>query len=155
MTAEKRLRTAIQNSFRNISNSDSSDIKIELVRTRSKENGDIATNVAMKLAKQLKKNPREIATSILQVLELDKNFILKSEIAGPGFINFYYNPNWIYCKLEEILKAGKELRHNKIGAGKKALVEFVSANPTGPLTIGHGRNACLGDSISNILAACG
>ncbi len=155
MTAEEYLRTAIQKSIRNISNSDSSDIKIELVRTRSKEHGDIATNVAMKLAKQLKKNPREIATSILQVLELDKNFILKSEIAGPGFINFYYNPNWIYCKLEEILKAGKEFGHNKIGAGKKALVEFVSANPTGPLTIGHGRQACLGDSISNILAACG
>ncbi len=155
MTAEQYLRTAIQESICNISNSDNSNTEIELVRTRSKEHGDIATNVAMKLAKQLKKNPREIAASILQVLELDKNFILKSEIAGPGFINFYYNPNWIYHKLEEILKAGKEFGHNKIGGGKKAQVEFVSANPTGPLTIGHGRQACLGDTIANILAACG
>jgi arginyl-tRNA synthetase len=131
------------------------DFEVEMVRTRSKEFGDIATNVAMKLASRLKRNPREIAQEIVDHLELDSRRISKVEIAGPGFINFFYNPDWIYTQLQEILEKGDSYGKNDIGRGKKAQVEFVSANPTGPLTIGHGRQAVLGDTVANILEACG
>lgn len=128
---------------------------VEFTRTRSKEHGDIATNVALKLAGKLHKKPREIAEMIQRNFKFDPTIITKSKIAGPGFINFFYNPNWIYIQLEQILNSGDRYGYNNLGNGKKAQVEFVSANPTGPLTIGHGRQAVLGDTIANILNACG
>ena len=128
---------------------------IELTRTKSKDHGDVATNVALKLAAVLKKNPRDIAVQIQQNLKINTERISKTEIAGPGFINFFYNPDWVYIQLENILAEKENFGRNRIGAGKKAQVEFVSANPTGPLTIGHGRQAVLGDTIAGILAACG
>lgn len=155
MSTEEYLRTAIGQSIQKLGLSEDDSFQIEFLRTRSKEHGDIATNVALKLAKSLKKNPREIATSIIELLEIDDNLILKAELAGPGFINFFYNPNWIYQQLQEIVTKGGLYGYNQVGAGKKAQVEFVSANPTGPLTIGHGRQACIGDTIANILTACG
>ena len=130
-------------------------LEIEMVRTKSKEHGDIATNIALKLAGKIGKNPRELAKLIIDNITIDQDLILKIEIAGPGFVNFFYNPNWIYTQLQQILKSGEKYGQNNLGAGKKAQVEFVSANPTGPLTVGHGRQAVLGDTIANILSACG
>ena len=113
--------------------------------------GDLSTNAAMLLTKQLKKNPKQIAGEILSNLELDNNTISKAEIAGPGFINFFFTPGFIADIIKDILKAEANYGKSKKYLGKKANVEFVSANPTGPLTVGHGRNAVIGDTVSNLL----
>lgn len=155
MNIEETVRKAVRDTILKLKFTDDPAFTIELVRTKSKEYGDVATNIALKLAGILKKNPREIAEQIQKNLELDNGQISKTEIAGPGFINFFYNPDWIYTQLAKILAKGEKFGHNRIGAGKKAQVEFVSANPTGPLTIGHGRQAVLGDTVANILSACG
>jgi arginyl-tRNA synthetase len=105
----------------------------------------------MLIAKKVGKNPREIAKDIVANLEIEPEFVEKVEIAGPGFINFKLSPSFYIKRIEEILKQGGNFGKLKLGEGKKANVEFVSANPTGPLTVGHGRNAVLGDTIANIL----
>lgn len=113
--------------------------------------GDYSTNVALLLSKRLKKSPKEIANEIVSNLEIDNSIVEKIDIAGPGFINFYFSPSFVPNILSQILQEnenfGKSIKHR----GKKALVEFVSANPTGPLTVGHGRNAVIGDTIANML----
>jgi arginyl-tRNA synthetase len=113
--------------------------------------GDLSSNAAMILSKKLKKNPRELAVEILANLEIDKNIISKTEIAGPGFINFYFTPSFISGIIKEINEQGDEFGKSKKYLGKRANVEFVSANPTGPLTVGHGRGAVTGDTIANML----
>ncbi len=113
--------------------------------------GDFSTNIAMIISKRLKKNPREIATSITNALSLDNNVITKTEIAGPGFINFFFAPTYVANRINEIFEAGNTFGKSLKNSGKRANVEFVSANPTGPLTVGHGRNAVCGDTISNML----
>ena len=113
--------------------------------------GDLSSNAAMILSKKLKKNPRELAAEILANLEIDKNIISKTEIAGPGFINFYFTPSFISEIIKEINEQGDEFGKSKKYSGKRANVEFVSANPTGPLTVGHGRGAVTGDTIANML----
>jgi arginyl-tRNA synthetase len=113
--------------------------------------GDLATNAAMMLTKQLKKNPREIAQEIINNLETDPAVISKIEIAGPGFINFTFTPAFVACIIKDILDKKENYGKSDKYAGKKALVEFVSANPTGPLTVGHGRNAVIGDTVANML----
>ncbi len=155
MTMEDYIRQQIRETLKRLKWVEDDSFQIDLVRTRSQEHGDIATNVAMKLAGKLGKKPREVAQQIIDNLQLDEDRISRVEIAGPGFINFFYNPNWIYQQLAIILAAGESYGLNDIGKGKRAQVEFVSANPTGPLTIGHGRQAVLGDTVANILAACG
>ena len=113
--------------------------------------GDLSSNAAMILSKRLKKNPREIAKEILENINADSNIIYKTEIAGPGFINFYFTPVYISKIIPEILENDSSYGKQNKFKGKKANVEFVSANPTGPLTVGHGRNAVVGDTIANIL----
>lgn len=117
--------------------------------------GDYSTNLAMLLTKKMGKKPRDIAQEIIDNLEYDNNIIDKIEIAGPGFINFYFNKNYL-TKIVEIISKEKDNygKSNKYN-GQKALVEFVSANPTGPLTVGHGRNAVVGDTLANILSWVG
>ncbi|MGE5860849.1 MAG: arginine--tRNA ligase [Ignavibacteria bacterium] len=113
--------------------------------------GDLSSNAALLLTKKLKKKPREIAQEIINSLEIDRQIIGKTEIAGPGFINFFFTQGYIAGITKNILDFpddyGKSEKHN----GEKANVEFVSANPTGPLTVGHGRNAVLGDTAANLL----
>jgi arginyl-tRNA synthetase len=113
--------------------------------------GDLSSNAAMILSKKLKKNPREIANEILSNLNIDKTIISKTEIAGPGFINFYFTPIFIAGIVKEINESGDDFGKSKKYFGKRANVEFVSANPTGPLTVGHGRGAVIGDTIANML----
>ena len=118
---------------------------------KNETHGDLSSNAAMLLTKQLKKNPRLIAEEIIAGLKIDDKIIYKTEIAGPGFINFFFTQTFISEIIKEILASpdtfGKSDKHK----GKKANVEFVSANPTGPLTVGHGRNAVTGDTIANML----
>ncbi|MFO7526639.1 MAG: arginine--tRNA ligase [Ignavibacteriaceae bacterium] len=118
---------------------------------KQKEHGDLSSNAAMLLSKILKKNPRQIAQQIIDALELDSQVIYKTEIAGPGFINFFFTPEYISEIVKVILEKGDQFGRNNKYKGSKANVEFVSANPTGPLTVGHGRNAVVGDTIANLL----
>lgn len=113
--------------------------------------GDLSCNVALLLSKKLKRNPRDLAKEILNNLEIDNNIIYKTDIAGPGFINFFFTPSFANEIIKEILAGGEGYGRTNKFEGKRANVEFVSANPTGPLTVGHGRNAVCGDTIANIL----
>lgn len=118
-----------------------------------KEFGDFATNFAMQSARSLKSNPKMIATAIVN--NLQSTYIDKAIIAGPGFINLYLKPQWIYDVLDNIIQTGSEygtaLAQNK----NKILLEFVSANPTGPLHVGHGRGAAFGSALANLMRAAG
>ncbi|MCF6269919.1 MAG: arginine--tRNA ligase [Melioribacteraceae bacterium] len=116
-----------------------------------KGHGDLSTNIAMLLTKVLKKKPREIANEIIENLNYDKEVIEKVEIAGPGFINFVFTPKFLSKIIIQIDKEKSEFGKSEKYIGKSANVEFVSANPTGPLTVGHGRNAIIGDTVSNLL----
>lgn len=113
--------------------------------------GDYSINAAMLLSKKLKRNPRDIAQEIISNLVYDKNIIDKIEIAGPGFINFFFAQDYIPSIIKEVLDKKDQFGRSQKYAGKKAMVEFISANPTGPLTVGHGRNAVVGDTIANLL----
>lgn len=115
------------------------------------EHGDISTNVAMLLAKELKQPPRKIAELLVQSLKDNAEDVRDIQIAGPGFINFFLKDEFFIRHLKTILNAGEQFGKIDSHTGIKANVEFVSANPTGPLTVGHGRNAVLGDTIANLL----
>lgn len=124
---------------------------IQLETPRDPEHGDMSTNVAMHLAKPLRNNPRKIAGQLVEKLELDPKLIESTGVAGPGFINFRYADQYLTNALEELIAAGGAYGKTDEKEGQKALVEFVSANPTGPLTVGHGRNAVLGDTVARLL----
>ncbi len=127
------------------------DIDITFTVPAQKEHGDYSTNAAMILAKKLKQKPQAVAAEIISNLEYDKEIIEKVVIAGPGFINFYFIPSYNTNIIKEIFEKKENFGRSKKYAGKKAMVEFVSANPTGPLTVGHGRNAVVGDTVGNML----
>tara|TARA_B100000902_G_C27297213_1_gene910690 strand:+ start:642 stop:2276 length:1635 start_codon:yes stop_codon:yes gene_type:complete len=128
------------------------DINIIIQNPRNQQDVDYATNIAMLLSKKLDKSPSNIASEIIAEIESkDDGFFDTITIAGPGFINFKINPNQYLKNLPFMIKEGSNYGRSKIGKGQKALVEFVSANPTGPLTIGHGRGAIIGEFASTIL----
>ncbi len=131
---------------------DEEDIpEIQIEKPNQPEHGDAATNIAMMLARPLKNNPRTIAEQIVDALEYEDDKITSVEIAGPGFINFRYATDYLYTELRGILGEGSRFGKSGKHEGEKILVEFVSANPTGPLTVGHGRNAVLGDTVARLL----
>jgi arginyl-tRNA synthetase len=123
-------------------------------RTRSREHGDFATNAAMLLAKPARAKPRELAEKLVAALPVNA-LVGKVDIAGPGFINFFLAPGAYHAEVRRILADGDAYGRSKTGAGKTVGVEFVSANPTGPLHVGHGRNAVLGDCLSRLFDATG
>lgn len=129
------------------------DIEIEI--PREKEHGDFSTNVAMQLARPLKKAPRIIATEIISNFDANGTYVDKVECAGPGFINFTLKCKWLYDALRLIDKKAEDYGKIDIGNGKKVMVEFVSANPTGPLHMGNARGGALGDLIASVLSAAG
>ena len=133
---------------------DSADLSILLERPKSAEHGDFATNLALVLAKPLKQNPRAIATQLIAALP-SSDFIAKTEIAGAGFINFFLNAQSQQQVVKTILSAGAHYGRNANGQKQKVQVEFVSANPTGPLHVGHGRGAAVGDCLARLLDANG
>ena len=128
--------------------------RVQIERTRDPEHGDLASNVALGLAKAAKKNPRELAGLICDALP-DAGFIAKTEIAGPGFINFFLSGASSQAVIERVLTQGAAFGTSDSGAGRKVQVEYVSANPTGPLHVGHGRGAAVGDCICRLLQATG
>jgi len=129
-------------------------VKINLERTRDARHGDFATNLAMMLAKPAKMNPRQIAEKLLAVIHQDP-VIDKIEIAGPGFINFYLHPEAQFEVVKTIHEQARLYGLSQVGQGKKVQVEFVSANPTGPLHVGHGRGAAYGSAVADLLEAAG
>jgi len=131
------------------------DADVQLERPREEAHGDLATNLALQLAKRLKRKPRDVAAEILAKLTLPPGVIEKAEIAGPGFVNFFLAERALGATLTAVLGAGERYGRSDAGAGRRANVEFVSANPTGPLHVGHGRQAALGDAIASLLEATG
>jgi len=115
------------------------------------EHGDLTTNIAMVLAKALGKKPRALAEEIVHALKLDPARVARVEIAGPGFINFWFAESYYTGSLRRVFEEGGSFGRSDIGKGKKTQVEFVSANPTGPLSVGHGRQAAIGDTLANLL----
>jgi arginyl-tRNA synthetase len=122
---------------------------------RQAEHGDFATNAALVLASQAKQSPRRLAEIIKDGISVPSNVLKKVEIAGPGFLNFFLEDAYWREVLPEILRQGENYGNCSLGAGLKVQVEFVSANPTGPLHIGHGRGAALGDALARLLTAAG
>jgi len=130
------------------------EAKVVIERPKQAQHGDYACNVAMQLAKPLKRNPRDIASALIAALPAS-SYIAKTEIAGAGFINFFLKPEAHQATVAHILALGAGYGMSDAGGKRKVQVEFVSANPTGPLHVGHGRQAALGDAIAALLEAQG
>ncbi|MDI9570886.1 MAG: arginine--tRNA ligase [Pseudomonadota bacterium] len=128
---------------------------VEVEATRDPAHGDYATNLAMILSARLKRNPRQIARTICDRLQDEESILAKVEIAGPGFINFFLREEVWKTELQRIEAMGERYGCSDAGGGRRVQVEFVSANPTGPLHIGHARGAVVGDVLANILRAAG
>jgi len=128
--------------------------KIQIDNTKDKQHGDFACNVALTLAKVARRKPRDIAQLICSHLPASAS-VTKTQIAGPGFINFFISQDATQAIIGKVLEEGEKFGRNNSGAGHKVQVEFVSANPTGPLHVGHGRGAAYGASVSNLLEASG
>ena len=122
--------------------------------TKDKAHGDYATNLALRLAKPAGKKPRELAEALIAALP-QSDAVEKVEIAGPGFLNFFAATDAAAQVVRQVLEAGNTFGRSLAGRGRKVQVEFVSANPTGPLHVGHGRGAAIGDCISRLLEATG
>ena len=128
--------------------------QIAVERTRDPLHGDFASNLALVMAKAAKANPRQLAEHIITALPAHEALV-KVELAGPGFINFFINPQAQYQIIKHIYAQGRTFGLSRLGAGKKVQVEFVSANPTGPLHVGHGRGAAYGSAVADLLEAVG
>ncbi len=122
---------------------------------REERHGDYATNIAMAMASHTEKSPRAIAETIVRCIEDEEGIIERVEVAGPGFINFFLTQDYWRYFLREADRKGERYGEGELGHGKRALVEFLSANPTGPLHIGHGRIAAFGDALANLLEKVG
>lgn len=129
--------------------------EIELEKPKDAGHGDFASNIAMRLAKPAKAAPRVIADRLIGAFCLDGSPVERAESAGPGFINFTLKPDWFYSVLELIQKEGADYGRVEIGQGKKVMVEFVSANPTGPMHVGNARGGAIGDVLASVLDFAG
>jgi arginyl-tRNA synthetase len=143
------LQELVQKALTGLSIEYNDEISIE--RSRRPEHGHFTTNIALVLSGKLRKSPVQIAQEIKKILSQGAGLIEKIEVAPPGFINFFINPAAFQKVVNKVLAEGENFGRSNIGQGRKAMVEFVSANPTGPLTVGHGRQAVLGDCIARIL----
>ncbi len=152
MTAKEYISEQLENflKFKHIE-----DLDIILQKPKDTKHGDFASNLALQAARHLKKKPADIAAEIRDYITIDEQYISKIEIAGPGFLNFFAASDNLFAQLSQILEQREQFGRSDLGKGKKAQVEFVSANPTGPLTIGHGRGAVFGDTICRLLEANG
>ncbi|MDQ2994787.1 MAG: arginine--tRNA ligase, partial [Pseudomonadota bacterium] len=125
--------------------------RVQLERARDKQYGDYASNVAMLLAKALQQNPRQVAELIVANVQRPE-WLVKVDIAGPGFINFHLADDALNPIVGKVLEQGERYGHLDIGKGKRINIEILSSNPTGPLHVGHGRNVAYGASVANVLA---
>ena len=155
---KKRLESLLQSAVSSLQQSGNLPADLTphclVERARDAQHGDFATNLAMVLAKAARTNPRQLAAGIVEALPPD-SAVAKVEIAGPGFINFFIDPTSRFEVVRTIHDAGHDYGKSTRGAGTKVQVEFVSANPTGPLHVGHGRGAAYGAVVANLLAATG
>lgn len=159
ITLKNKIEALIKESLNayltNLNTNEEIDIsKIHVERTKDSTHGDFASNIAMALAKPLKKSPREIAAEIISALP-DASEIDRVEIAGPGFINFHLTEKALQSVVCEVLLTDGIYGHSSLGQNKPVILEFVSANPTGPLHVGHGRHAAYGATVANLLEAVG
>jgi len=153
MTAAEQIRAELIRAARSLGAPE--DVSPLLERPRETSHGDWATNLAMVLAKPLRSKPRDIADKLRVSIDLERAGVSRIEIAGPGFMNFWLDAGRIASGLGEIISADERYGQSIAGGGKVVNVEFVSANPTGPLHVGHGRQAALGDAISTLLETTG
>ena len=131
------------------------DVAIQMERPKDPSHGDWATNLALTLASRLGRAPRDIAAEIIERLPTDAAGLDGVEIAGPGFLNFRLASDQVTAVISDILSQDTSFGSSNTGEGRTVVVEFVSANPTGPLHLGHGRQAALGDAIAELLASSG
>ena len=150
----KNLLDQALSSFAEKNAIDSPLTHIQIERTKDKSHGDFASNIAMTLAKAAKMNPRQIAADIIDLIP-HADFIEKVEIAGPGFINFFLTAEANQQVIKDIFDKNDQYGLSNVGQAKKVQIEFVSANPTGPLHVGHGRGAAYGSVVSSLLKAVG
>ncbi|MCF8054051.1 MAG: arginine--tRNA ligase [Deltaproteobacteria bacterium] len=152
---KQRIKNALEESLKStVANPEKYLGFVDISETKDKQYGDYSTNIALVLAKELRMSPRQVADSLREKITTG-TIIKKVEVAGPGFVNFFVNEvAWGFC-LQEIFVSGDAYGKCALGKGKKVQVEFVSANPTGPLHIGHARGAVVGDVIARLLSACG
>jgi arginyl-tRNA synthetase len=150
VTAHEAIRAALATAAARLGASVSASA-VELERPRDPAHGDVATNLALTLAKSLKLKPRAVAERLVAALELPQGLVRQITVAGPGFINFVLAEQQLASAVAGVLAAGERYGRGDGGAGKPVNVEFVSANPTGPLHVGHGRQAALGDAIAALL----
>jgi arginyl-tRNA synthetase len=143
----------IQDALRNAGIETDKEIQIE--KPTDRKFGDFSTNIAFLLAKEARKNPRELAGQFIELLTFPEGTVTKTEVAGPGFINFHLDPTFVMRSAGAVLEEGETFGCNESAKGQKAIVEYVSANPTGPLTVGRGRGGVLGDCIANLLETQG
>ena len=153
MTAAEQIRAELIRAARSLGAP--GDVNPLLERPRESSHGDWATNLAMVLAKALRSKPRDIADRLRESIDLERAGVSRIEIAGPGFMNFWIDAGRIASGLSDIISANERYGQSSAGGGKVVNVEFVSANPTGPLHVGHGRQAALGDAISTLLETTG
>ena len=156
--AVDQLKAAVTDAF--IKAMDNGDlIKADLPdfiieKPADKKNGDFATNAAMACARVFRTAPQKIASAVVNNINLDKTYIQRCEIAGPGFINFFLSPSFYSDVLKEIAQSGDDYGRSDFGKGEKVMVEFVSANPTGPMHMGNARGGALGDCLCRCPRAC-
>lgn len=152
MSIKEEIKQIIAKSLDNL-NIEYNQDEIIIDNPKSENNGDYSTNIALLLTKKLKKSPMEIANLIKD--NIDSSKFAKIDVASPGFINIYLKKERLYQEINKILSEGKNYGKNNLGDNKKILLEYVSANPTGTLHIGHGRGAAYGDNLSRIMSYCG
>ncbi|MDH3646529.1 MAG: arginine--tRNA ligase [Gammaproteobacteria bacterium] len=151
---EKLIQSALKMLVSGELSADAVPPSINVERTRDAKHGDFASNIAMVMAKAARCNPRDLADQIINALP-DSDSIERAEIAGPGFINFYLAANTRFAVIGRILDQADQFGCSDAGKDQPVIVEFISANPTGPLHVGHGRHAAYGASVANLLAATG
>jgi len=151
---ETLLRRALDALPESLLSAGERSVAIEVERTKDAQHGDFATNLAMRLGKATRQNPRKLAEALAAALPQDPS-VAKVEIAGAGFINFFLKDNAYHAEIGRVLAQGDAYGTSAKGAGRRVVVEFVSANPTGPLHVGHGRQAALGDALASLLQATG
>jgi arginyl-tRNA synthetase len=151
---ERLLREALRSLVPAVLAEPADPDQVVVERARDPQHGDFASNIAMRLAKSARKNPRELAQAIIQALPANA-LVAKAELAGAGFINFRMARDAWFAELRNVALQGENYGRSTTGAGRKVMLEFVSANPTGPMHVGHGRGAAYGATLGNLLAATG
>ena len=151
---ERLLREALRSLVPAVLSEAVDPAQVVVERARDAQHGDFQSNIAMRIAKAARKNPRELAQALIAALP--KNALVASaEVAGAGFINFRLAKDAWFAALKNVAAQGAAYGRSNVGAGRKVMVEFVSANPTGPMHVGHGRGAAYGATLGNLLEATG